>query len=274
MSEQDKATKPADPSMVASHEKSKADDKPKDKSKDKPKDEPSYLQLDEKITDPDTRERYANHVTGVQKRERQLDEREKSLSDNEADAKFYRDNKSDIDELMQLKDALNDPAQSVKTAEALLERVKGTRYTPEHDSEKDLQNDFNATIAAVEQRLGARISKHDEDFESRSESAKLEQRAKDSYADTAAEVARECGGYKLAEDDHSAAVKARPLLSEAEAVYLHCRAEINKHQASSSAHGTPKKDEIVDDAGRKSPDIKPTKDMSKAYAQRQELVQE
>lgn len=228
-----------------------------------------YLALGDTITDPKVRETYGHHVKGVQKRERQIQEREDALGDVKTDAEFYRKNKADIDELLQIKKALNDPETGVETAKRILSQVEGTHdpFVPDLDTDKEMVTFLTGKIDALEQRFEGRISKHDEDRDSRNERTKLAERAKSTFEDTAAEVARTCHGYKVSEADHLAALKAKPLLSEVEAVRLHCFDGIQKQTASTAAQPSDKTTVIIDGADRTSPLSTPTASMTEAYAQ-------
>ena len=238
-------------------------DKPPDKDKAKSDD---YLALDDdvakSIPEADAK-RYVEHVKGVQKKERQITEREAALEADAQELKTFRDSKDDLAELQKFKDMIADPEKGKAFIVDLYNRAMGEGVKPfesEYDSEKKLAEYGDQRLSATEQRLKSEIAairaefadqigKHDKDLTARDEKSALEVRI-DEAVPKLKEMS-EILGREVERKDVAKAIREHPALTDEQAMRLAHFDEIQKHSSGTATRSAKKKPELIEGVDKK-----------------------
>ena len=256
------------------------DDKPPDK--DKAKSDEKYLALDDeslKGMSDAAKKRYGEQTEGVQKKERQIAEREAALETDASELKELRAKKDDFAELQKFKDMIADPEKGKAYIVDLYNRATGDAVKPfesEYESEKKLAEYGDRKLSATEQRLKAEIAairaefadqigKHDKDLTARDATSALEVRIDEALPKL--KGMSEILGREVERKDVAKAVKEYPSLTDEQAMRLTHFDEIQKLSNGKATRSEPKKPEMIPGTGKQGSTPPPkTTDLAKIHA--------
>lgn len=244
----------------AKDEKEDKDDKSKDS--DEEEEESDEIDLSDKKDDEDLaawKERKEKGISKIVERtkakEAQLDERLKAVEKDGSDAKFYLDNKKDIDGILAWMNKATKPETMEEAIAELTAMVKGSDYEPEVDSEKQLKTSLERKmaeqIAALKAELEDIKAPLQEKAKLESEKEAVKKKAEDTFDEVALQIEGTCNGYVLEKEHYVKALEKYPALDGADAVRLHLHSAIQRHTAGLASKSTQTKKEITDNATKK-----------------------